>query len=639
MRRRRQSTATTCLSSSVTLRPGILTGHVSVSSHSDPLPAAQALLRQGKLQEAKGLLDAIPLSAPAGSEARFILGMIACQSQAWEDAVERLDAVVRRQPNRFEAVYGLGLARSRLGEHDAALPLLKHAVGMAPGNPVALNELGLCLLKLKDPTAALAALEHAARLAPGAGQVQHNLGLAFVNLDRLDEARASFERAIQLAPQEVESHVQLAMIFERLGDWEACHQYVRAGLKHCAEDATLLGMLARSNSELGMREEAEQAYRSASDRYPAVGARYALWLQEEGRFDESISVLWDSIQRLPVQGAAYYGLTEAKSFDREGEPWIDAALRALEGPDLDVKERVYLLFAIARLYEAQREFETAFIYFDRANDAAYRCFNEARPYDRDQVRALNDRRMQRFRSAAAATGIDGPAPIFIVGMIRSGTTLLDQILSSHPDAGSAGELMFWTIEADRHLAAGAPALVESERSRLAAAYRQLLRSKAGDQPRSIDKMPLNYAHLGLIHEVCPGAKILHIRRDPLDTCVSIYTNHFGLGPIFAYSKANIAFNYREYLRLMDHWRQTIPPTTLYELDYEDLVSGSEGKIKDVLAFLGLPWNDACLRHTANRGAVRTPSRWQARQEIYNTSIGRWRHYEPWLGELRNAGRG
>jgi len=146
-----------------------------------------------------------------------------------------------------------------------------------------------------------------------------------------------------------------------------------------------------------------------------------------------------------------------------------------------------------------------------------------------------------------------------------------------------------------------------------------------------DKMPLNYRHLGLIHTVFPNSKILHIRRDPIDTCLSIYMTFFAGGPNFAYNRQNIVAFYRSYLRHMEHWRESLPHDRFFELDYESMVNDPAQVIRQVIEYLGLPWNDACLRHEQNTGAVYTPSRWQARQPVYSSSIGRWRQYEPWLG--------
>jgi hypothetical protein len=230
-------------------------------------------------------------------------------------------------------------------------------------------------------------------------------------------------------------------------------------------------------------------------------------------------------------------------------------------------------------------------------------------------------------------GSSSQRPIFIVGMIRSGTTLLDQIVSSHPSVRSAGELVYWQIEAERIAAKWQNGVEPTDLAELAANYELLLEATAGPSDRVTDKMPLNYDHLGLIHATFPRAKIIHIRRNPIDTCLSIYATHFGSGPNFAYRKDNIVAFYRRYLRIMDNWRAILPSDSFLEVDYESLVAEREAETRRLIDFCKLTWDDSCLHHERNDSAINTPSRWQARQPIYRTSIERWRAFEPWLGEF------
>ena len=206
-------------------------------------------------------------------------------------------------------------------------------------------------------------------------------------------------------------------------------------------------------------------------------------------------------------------------------------------------------------------------------------------------------------------------PVFIVGLPRSGTTLAEQILSSHPAVAAGGELQFWRVRALelRRFMSGAPD--PAALSQAADDYFALLRGVGPSAKRVTDKAPLNYEELGLIRLALPGARIVHCRRNPVDTALSIYFTEF----------ADIVFMYRQYERLMAHWRRILPPDKFLELDYER---------RRLVAFSGLEWEDACLEHERNARIVRTASVWQARQPIYTTSVGRWRRYEPWLGELR-----
>ena len=222
-------------------------------------------------------------------------------------------------------------------------------------------------------------------------------------------------------------------------------------------------------------------------------------------------------------------------------------------------------------------------------------------------------------------------------MIRSGTTLLDQVLSSHPQISSAGEPVFWMREADRIKRLASERLDGQAVQEIVQRYQAAVETVAGKSDRITDKMPLNYPHVGLILRVFPNAKIIHMRRNPLDTCFSIYTTFLGQGPNFAYNQSNIVFNYLEYLKMMEYWRLTLSPDRFTEVRYETLIEDRAPVLRDLFEFLELPWDDAVLSHEANSSSIRTPSKWQARQPIYRSSLQKWKPYEPWLGELMELG--
>ena len=217
-------------------------------------------------------------------------------------------------------------------------------------------------------------------------------------------------------------------------------------------------------------------------------------------------------------------------------------------------------------------------------------------------------------------------------MIRSGTTLMEQIISSHCGVGAGGELPFWIERAtgtvDPITGPNAQLI-----KKLSDEYLDLLKGISPDTSRVTDKMPTNVMLLGFLHLVFPRAKIIHCRRNPIDTCLSIYVTPFGGKVNFAHDKQNITAYYQQYLRLCAHWRNVLPPEVFIEVDYEDIVHNREPVIRDVIEFCGLKWEDRCLTHEQNDSGINTPSMWQAKQPIYKTSLERWRNYEPWLGEL------
>jgi hypothetical protein len=219
-------------------------------------------------------------------------------------------------------------------------------------------------------------------------------------------------------------------------------------------------------------------------------------------------------------------------------------------------------------------------------------------------------------------------------MPRSGTTLVEQILSSHPQIAGGGELVFWTRRAASWGVSSATYLTPASARDLAADYLAMLRRIGPSAARVTDKVPFNLFQLGLIHLLLPNARIIHCRRHPIDTCLSMYFTNFKEKFEFVSDKGDLAFAYRQYARLMDHWRAVLPSDRFVEVDYEILIADRQTLTRRLIAFTGLDWHDACLAPERNKRTVITSSFWQVRQPVYVTSIARWRNYEPWLGELR-----
>jgi tetratricopeptide (TPR) repeat protein len=563
--------------------------------------------------------------------------MVLGRTRRWAEAVPHFQFVVDACPGREQALYWLALAKKNTGDPGAAAELCEKSLAIAARNPILLNELGLCRMTLNQPELAVLAFDQAIRIDPTKGVYHFNHGLALVRLDRIYKARDAFREAIRLDPDRVEATLELVRILEILNARQEVVTLLKQALERSPADFQLLTALASATSYAGNRTEAEDLFRRAVVANPVSANSYGLWLQQEGRFEESVNCFLTSIRAMPGQGVAYYGLAEAKVFEVDGVSLIDLAGRWVDSPELDLKGKTYLCYALAKAYERKKDSANTIRCFDLANASAFLLYNEGRPFDRTELAALTERTIKRYSATAIRAKVDGASesmcPIFIVGMIRSGTTLLDQVISSHPQVASAGEPVFWMREADRVRRLGDVRLTSNQVRELAANYLAALEAVAGRSPRITDKMPLNYAHLGLIHQVFPNAKIIHLRRDPLDTCFSIYTTYLGQGPTFAYNRSNIVFNYRQYLRIMAHWRQALPASTFLEVEYETLIHDRERITRELIQFCGLDWDDACLFHERNESSIRTPSKWQARQPIYSSSIHRWRPYEPWLGEL------
>jgi tetratricopeptide (TPR) repeat protein len=431
---------------------------------------------------------------------------------------------------------------------------------------------------------------------------------------------------------------------EALAQWDQAAACLEHGLEYHSNSVLLLIALANVYSKLRLSKKAEDTFKRAAELDPSSSQSYGLWLQFEGRFEDATAVIERSIELRPRQGLGYFALAEMNRFHAGNVQLVERAIPLLADPKLDPESRMYIHYALGKAYDRSGEYERAMSFFDEGNALAYRLFHSGDTFDVEVSLRYPDKlakvfgreKLDRHRHL----GSRSERPIFVVGMIRSGTTLLDQIITSHPDAASAGELEFWKVEADlvnrEWFQNGIdPGKIEG----IAQRYLDLLDGVSRDALRVTDKMPINFESVGLMHLVFPSAKFVHIRREPLDTALSMYMTFYGGGPNFAYKKENIVAYYRAYLRFMELWRAMLPAGRLLEVDYEDLVARPEALIRQIVQFCGLRWDDACLSHEGNRNAVPTPSAWQARQPIYQTSVGRWRHYEPWLGalsELRNV---
>jgi hypothetical protein len=294
-----------------------------------------------------------------------------------------------------------------------------------------------------------------------------------------------------------------------------------------------------------------------------------------------------------------------------------------------------LRFAMGKYCDDVGDFARAFRNYQRANELQRM---RAQPYDRqsharfvdDLVRIYTSEALSRPQPGAS----DSDRPVFVVGMPRSGTSLVEQIIASHPAAHGAGELEFWLTAVRKHetaLRQGLPS--DSLRSKLAADYLRILATHSGEATRVIDKAPINSDYLGLIQAVFPRARFIYLRRDPIDSCLSCYFQQFSPTMAFAMELADLADYYREHRRLVAHWRSALPPGALLEVPYEELVADQRKWSRMIVEFAGLPWDERCLDFHRTERAVTTASVWQVRQKIYSSSIGRWRNYQKFIGPL------
>ncbi len=542
----------------------------------------------------------------------------------------------------------------------------------AGAQPVApLLALATQFLRAGRPADAIAPLHDAALLQPSNPSIQHDLGLACLEVDRIPDAIAAFERAVASNPSYTDAYFRLGIALEKLGDIGRAiaaydrataldpaltEAWFRAGalvyiLGHrdeaigCFRRAaatggnTGFGRLGKARALLteDRNEEAELVLRKTLSLDPANALAHDLLgnlLSEFGRFDEARECFERAIRIAPLMAGSYYELVRcrlATSKDNDLLPRMEAALAT---PGLEAAQGLRLHLAIGKAAEDLGDFALAMQHFDAA-DAVRRAsasFDSAA--FSSEIDHLIARSTPAWIARAPELGSSDATPLLIVGMPRSGTTLVEQIVSMHPEAAPGGELHFWNGRGPAWQRSGVAGNERPFFAKAAADYLRVLRAIAPKAARVTDKMPFNFLWAGLIHVAFPRAIIIHCRRSLIDTALSIHQTHFHPGLAFPTGGAELVAYFRGYQRLMDHWRSVLPVDRFIEVDYEDLTRAPEPVIRRIIAATGLAWHDSCMRPELNPRAVKTPSKWQTRQPIYQTSIARWRRYEPWLGPLR-----
>jgi tetratricopeptide (TPR) repeat protein len=452
-------------------------------------------------------------------------------------------------------------------------------------------------------------------------------------------------RAVTLSRELAAAHGQLAdLLWEKGMRSEAIAAYERA---YASAPTTTLGRLSKAkalNAENRDRE-AEEELRQLIACDPSNSLVHVLLgrlLQEGGRFDEATASFERAIALNPWQTNAYHGLVSSRRLTEAERPWVERIVTRIAAGDwhrrfapvIAEHHQMLLHFAAGKALDDLGDYADAMSHFHAANAIRRRLF----PFDREEIERRTDQLIAwftpEFFSRHSALGHDDETPVLIVGLPRSGTTLLERVVSSHPEVRGCGELTFWS-ERGPTWAHADPDRLARAGAHLRGRYLRALRRGAPEVLRATDKMPFNFFWVGLVHLLFPKARFVHARRNPVDTCLSIYTTPLTARWGFASEPSDLAWYYRQYVRLADHWRAVIPSDRLLDVDYEHLAQEPEEAARRLIAFTGLEWDSACLRPEDNRDAVRTASSWHARQPIYRSSIERWRHYEPWVGELRN----
>lgn len=616
---------------------------------------------------------------PDSAEFASNLGSAALQFGDAEAAAAALERAVALNAALPQTHYNLGLVRQKQGQHEAAIACFQRALALHPKFSEALLGLGESLRQLARNDEAVAAFSRVAALMPKSARARLHLARALAAAGRLEEAAADVREILALSPGNAEAHDVYANCLMSLGRedeaitsarealranpgdvfarnvisacfwmqgrWDEAGDMARETLRVDSDNVFATGVAAAHHLAAGRYEEAETAARRALSLDPHfIQAHIMLGkvMASLGRPAEAESCFERALEIDPDAPDAIYELVQASRAFATAE--TAARLEKLVTAQMQLDRKALLHFGLGRICDSLGDYPRAFESYAAGNKLAGRNSS----FDAANWSKSIDRLIEAFTPDLFAKhvgiGSKSRRPVFIVGMPRSGTTLVEQILVSHPNVAGGGELgilpelvnsFSQRTSTGRGYPAGAWDLTAKAAKALAGDYLAALEAIDSESARVTDKLPQNFLNLGLVALILPQATIIHCRRDPVDTCLSCYFTKFLHDLKFTHRLEDLGAYFIAYRRLMAHWHKALPIPIL-DVDYEDLVANQEKVSRRLISHCGLEWDDRCLQFHETERPVQTASVWQVRQPMYRSSIERWRRYEPFLEPLRRA---
>ena len=628
-------------------------------------------------EQALEILRVVPQHPPA----RLLLGAARRLTGDPQAALELVEPLVAEQPGWIAAHFEYGLTLAAVGRGDDAIRALRRTVELKPDHTEAWRVLGDHLMATGDGDAADAAYSRHVRcstkdpvlLQAAGAMVSNNVSLAerilkkhlaqkptdvpairmlaevAVRCDRDEDAINLLRRCLELAPSFSAARYNYALLLHRRNDSLAAKTELERLLGEEPRNPGYRNLYAVTLSRIGEYERSSQTYADLLREYAGnakIWLSYGHVLKTEGRQAECVDAYRKSIECNPAFGEAYWSLANLKTF-RFSESDLSAMHGQLADPGVGNEDRVHLHFALGKAYEDAGDYAKSFEHYDRGNALHRKGHHYDADLNTERSRRLQKKFSREFFEKHAGSGCEAPDPIFIVGMPRSGSTLLEQILSCHSQVEGTAELPAMITlakelrdEADAEdIAVYADVLASKSADELRAIGQQYLDRtrvfRKTDKPFFIDKMPNNFLHVGMIQLILPNAKIIDARRHPLACCFSNFKQYYARGQNFSYGLEDMGRFYRDYVELMAHFDEVLPGR-VHRVIYERTVADTETVVREMLAYCGLAFEPECLRFYESQRPVRTASSEQVRQPIYTQGTEQWQHYETWLGPLREV---
>ncbi|WP_171133216.1 MULTISPECIES: tetratricopeptide repeat-containing sulfotransferase family protein [unclassified Ruegeria] len=602
----------------------------------------EVLRQAGRLDQARAVGERAVHLEPGNAAAQSNLGLVYYDLELLDQAKTAQERAIAVSPDFDRALNNLGSIARDQGDRDTAITQYRAALRVNPGSAETSNNLISVLIEAERITEARSFAEgQGARFAKDA-EFQRNLGRICVMENDLDRAEQAFRHALVLDDRKPETYVGLSQVLFEKNHPKLALIEAEQALRLEPDYAAACHQAGLVKAHLGDVEAATALYNKAIAQKPKLMAsRLALGhlAVEQGDFDTARDYFETAAQSPDDALSAHIALVRLGKIT-EDSPSFQALQAALPDVDKMVRPKAAAFhYALGECYDKLGHYDDAFAQFQQGARikrglVSYDADATDRMFD-DLISTFDADRIAQLRQNAIASA----KPIFVVGMPRSGTTLTESILDSHPDVFGAGELndlqaLFGSVGAGQaNVAAAIRTMSADQLTRRAEDFVDVLTAVGGDAPRVVDKMPANFQMIGLIHALIPNAKIIHISRDPLDICLSCYTRLFERSQQHSYDLVELGRYYNNYARIMSHWQDVLPSDAFYSIRYEELVDDIETVTRGMLEYCGLDWADDCLSFHSGKRRVRTASVQQVRQPLYRSSKEKWRRYETHLQPL------
>ncbi len=592
-----------------------------------------------RFSDAKKVYESVLEQFPENHNALHLLGMVMHQMGNSREGIKFIELAIEKKSGIALYYHNCAQVYQEIGEYEEAIKRFSQALKIKPEYPEASLKLGKLMMQAGRYDDAITHFKQALSLVDYKADIYNQVGQANYNLNRFDSAIANYNLAIKHDPEHAEALNNAGTALTSLEKYEDAIDSFNKALKINPDYVKAHSNLGLALSALGDGDGAMMHYDRALEINPLFVPAYnnkGILLMNTGKRDESIACFKKALELNENYSRAERHLSMVDS-DQARIPIIK---QKLSRAGILKNDLINYHFGLGNIYEKNSSYDEAFIHYKKANDLVRGSINYSRKGFSSHVDRLISTYTTDYIKKIKEYGNKSDVPVFVVGMPRSGTTLVDQIISSHPDVSSVGERRFmadFVYKANELIDPGQayPECMASINkkivSKLSAEYLALLKSSPGNAIRVVDKTPGNFIRIGLIKTLFPNAKIVHCSRSPLDTCLSIYTRYFHYGHEYSYNLIELGNYYHDYQRLMLHWK-TIFTEDIYEVIYENLVNNQEKLTREILKFLNLDWSENCLNFYRNKRVIQTDE-YHVLGPIHSRSVDKWKNYEPHLQPL------